>query len=119
MMTEKPGKGAAHKRCVLLGRQIPVRNQNTFDRPGENPVECGSRRGTVKETCAPVARRTWIGRDNPAEASKHATPSLEPVLRKILDQIGEQNGVAVTMKEHDLGQEKATVQHNLVDVSRP
>ena len=96
-----------------------MRNQHTLDRPSENPVECGSRRATVKETRAPITRRAWIGRDNPAEPSKHATPPLEPVARKILNQIGEQGGVAVTMKEHDLGQEKAPVQHNLVDVSRP
>src|SRR5438270_218670 len=33
--------------------------------------------------------------------------------------LGEQGGMAVTVKEHDLGQVKAPVQHNLVDVSRP
>ena len=96
-----------------------MRNQHTLDRPSENPVECRSRRTTVEETRAPITRRAGIGRDNPTEPSKHATPSLEPVARKILNQIGEQDGVAVTMKEHDLSQEKAPVQHHLVDVSRP
>jgi CO/xanthine dehydrogenase Mo-binding subunit len=33
--------------------------------------------------------------------------------------LGEQGGMAATVKEHDLGQVKAPVQHNLVDVSRP
>ena len=119
MMPEQPRKGAAHKHRAIFSRQIPMRNQHTLDRPSENPVECRSRRSTVEETRAPIARRTRIGRDNPAETSKHATPPLEPVARKILDQIGEQSGVAVTVKEHDLGQVKAPVYHHLVDVSRP
>ena len=107
MMPEQPRKGAAHKRRAFLSRQIPMRNQHTLDRPSENPVECRSRCTTVKETRAPITRRARIGRDDPAEPRKHATPALEPVSRKILDQIGEQGGVAVTVKEHDLGQVKA------------
>ena len=91
-----------------------MRNQHTLHRPSENPVECRSRRTTIEETHAPITRRARIGRDNPAEPSNHATPPLEPVARKILDQIGEQRGVAVTVKEHYLGQVKAPVQHNLV-----
>jgi hypothetical protein len=118
-MPEQPGEGAAHKRRAFLSRQIPMRNQHTLDRPSENPVQCRSRRTTVEETRAPITRRARIGRDNPAEPSNYATPPLEPVARKVLDQIGEQGGVAVTVKEHDFGQVKAPVQHNLVDVSRP
>jgi hypothetical protein len=118
-MPEQPCKGAAHKRRAIFSRQIPMRNQHTLDRPGENPVECRSRRTTIEETRAPITRGAGIGRYNPAEPSNHATPPLEPVARKILDQIGEQSSVAVTVKEHDLGQVEATVEHNLVDVSRP
>jgi hypothetical protein len=102
-MPEQPRKGAAHKRRAIFSRQIPMCNQHTLDRPSENPVDCRSRWTPVKETRAPITRRARIGRDNPAEPSNHATPPLEPVARKILDQIGEQGGVAVTVKEHDLG----------------
>ena len=118
-MPEQPRKGAAHKCRAIFSRQIPMRNQHTLDRPSENPVECRSRCTTVKETRAPITRRARIGCDNPAEPSNHATPPLEPVAWKILDQIGEKDGVAVTMKEHHLSQVKAPVQHHLVDVSRP
>ena len=119
MMPEQPREGAAHKRRAIFSRQIPMRNEHTLDRPSENPVECRSRCTTVKETHAPITWRARIGCDDPAEASNHGTPPLEPVGRKILDQIGEQGGAAVTVKEHDLGQVKAPVHHNLVDVSRP
>ena len=97
-----------------------MRNQHTLDRPSENPVECRSRRTTVEENSrANHAARQDRARQFPHEPSKHAPPSFEPVARKLWIRSANRGGVAVTMKEHDLSQEKASAQHNLVDVSRP
>ena len=51
--------------------------------------------------------------------SEEAAPPLEPVARKILNEIGEQGRVAVAVKEHNLGERKASAQDDLLDVSRP
>ena len=118
-MSEQPGKGAAHKGHSVLRRQISMRNQHPLDWPGENLVEGDPRRATIEEARTPVTRCARIGGDDPTMPSEEAAPSFEPVARKILDQIGEQGRVAATMKKHDLGQRKASVHHDLVDVSRP
>jgi hypothetical protein len=51
--------------------------------------------------------------------SEEAAPPLEPAARKILDQIGEKGRLAATVKEHNLGERKASAQGDLLDVSRP
>ncbi len=84
-------------------------DQHPLDRPSENVIECDSRRAAVKETRAPFTRRARVRSDNPVEPSKGAAPAFEPVARKILDQIGEQGRAAAPVKEHDLGQRKASV----------
>ena len=94
-------------------------NQHPLDWPGENLVECGSRRATVEKARAPITRRAGMGGDDPAEPRNDATPPFEPVAREILDQIGEKDRVAGTMKEHDFAQRKTSVKDELVDVSRP
>ena len=81
--------------------------------------ECRTRCSSVDETRTPVARRAGIGSDNPAEPGRDAAPPLEPVARKILDQIGEQRRAAVTVEEHDLGERKASVQDDLVNIASP
>ena len=58
-----------------------------------------------------------MGSDNPAEPGRDAAPPLEPVARKILDQIGEQRRAAVKVEEHDLGKRKASVQDDLVNIA--
>ena len=57
--------------------------------------------------------------DDPAEPGGDTAPALEPVARKILDQIGEQDGAAVAVKKHDLGEHDASAKHDLVDIGRP
>ena len=60
-----------------------------------------------------------MGSDNPAEPGHDAAPPLEPVARKILDQIGEQRRAAVMVEEHDLGERKTSVQDDLVNIASP
>jgi hypothetical protein len=60
-----------------------------------------------------------MGSDNPAEPGREAAPSLEPVAWKILDRIGEQRRAAVMVEEHDLGQRKASVQDDLINLASP
>ena len=60
-----------------------------------------------------------MGSDNPAEPGRDAAPPLEPVARKILDQIGEQRSATVSVEEHDLGEGKASAQNDLVNIARP
>ena len=119
MTPEEPAKRTAHKLRAIRGWQISMGDEHSLDWPSENPAERDSCRATVKETRPPITRCAWIGSDNPAEPSNDATPPFEPVARKILNQIGEQGSVAGTVKEHDLGQRKASEQDDLVDVSRP
>jgi hypothetical protein len=51
--------------------------------------------------------------------SEQPAPPLEPVTWKILDQIGEQGRTGATVKEHNLGERKASAQDDLIDVNRP
>ena len=60
-----------------------------------------------------------MGGDNAAEPGRDAAPTLEPFARKILDQIGEQHCAAVMVEEHDLGERKASVQDDLVNIAGP
>ena len=60
-----------------------------------------------------------MGSDNPTESGRDAAPPLEPVARKILDQIGEHRSPAVTVEEHDLGVGKASAQNDLVNIANP
>ena len=60
-----------------------------------------------------------MGSDDPAEPGHDAAPPLEPVARKILDQIREQRRAAVPVEEYDLGERKASAQYDLVNIASP
>ena len=116
---EQPGKGTPHKGRPIRRRQHAMGDHHPLDRPREHVREFRARSPSVDEARTPVARCAGLGSDNPAEPGHDAAPPLEPIARKILDQIGEQRCATVTVEEHDLGERKASVQDNLVNIAGP
>ena len=116
---EQPCEGAPHEARATRRRQHAMGDHHPLDRPREHARECRARCPSVDETRTPIARRAGMGSDNPAEPGHDAAPPLEPVARKILDQIGEQRRAALTVEEHDLGERKASAQDDLVKIASP
>jgi hypothetical protein len=105
---EQPGESAPHEGDATRRRQHAVGDHHPLDRPREHACKCRARCPSADETRTPVARRTGMGSDYSAEPGRDATPPLEPVARKILDQIRKQRRTALTVEKHDLGERKAS-----------
>src|SRR5215469_10881382 len=76
---EQPGEGAPHEGRATRRRQEAMGDHHPLDRPGEHARECRACCPSVDEARTPVARRTRMGSDNPAEPGHDAAPPLEPV----------------------------------------
>jgi hypothetical protein len=58
---KQPGEGAAHKRRPIRSRQIAMSDHHLLDWPGENFVECDSRRATIEEARTPITWHAGVG----------------------------------------------------------
>jgi hypothetical protein len=102
--SDQPGEGAPHEGRGTRRQQRAMGDHHPLDRPREHARECRARCPPVDKTRTPVTRRVGMGgRANPADPGCDGALPLEPVARKILDQIGEQRRAAVKVEEDDLG----------------
>src|SRR6185312_6135515 len=112
-------EAAADKANPIISHRNSVRDDNLFGLPGQNPVEGGARPFAVQERRSPVARRARMGTHDSAESRHESFPALEPVWRKILDEIGEDRRSAFAVKKYRLRHRKAAPYDHLIDVCRP
>jgi hypothetical protein len=100
--TQQPAEGVANERRAIGVNGFAMRHQHTLDRPGQYALQRSARRSAIGEAGAPISRRARMGCDDAGEASEKRAPAIEPALREVLDQVGEDGGAAGAMEKDRL-----------------
>jgi len=115
----QPAKAAGDEGAAVLFDGRAVRHQDLLAGPGEDPADGGPRRPAINEGEAELAGNRGLGGDHQVQPRHQRPPAAEPAVRKMLDQVGEDDRAAAPVKEHHLGRDPVARHRRLVDVLRP